>query len=459
VRGRRVTFSPSRLVAGFGTAWAADYEHPLIVRIHPGQLDGEIAAVFAEDDHPSDGRGPLDLVAGLGSIWVLPAGGTELVQVDPAGGTTRSRELPFPLIQISAGPEALYGIAPTGDDRVVRIEPDGGLTEVSVGRTMSLIAASEDLVWVVDDEPALVVALNGGSLERVAEFRHLGGPKALLAQGTRAWYVATPEAEHVDEHGRRGRATVMRLDNLGDDLLRFDAGSGGQHRLGRRRISPEIALDEDRLWVSSELRDDDSDGEDPTSSLECLDLDGRGQFHIERPGQIEALAAGDGMVWVAGFRRSQQAHVTTALSGDGLVLGQVSFSSVDLRPWTPPPAPRGPRLSRMARARAIREAAEADLGQPQQAFGRFGDTWEEPPVSEEFRLERVELRGTAREPEIAVLFRWAGQDELFGLRYEVPRRGETYISVYVAEQLLADGIETAAREVADGVTWLSWPRD
>jgi hypothetical protein len=31
--------------------------------------------------------------------------------------------------------------------------------------------------------------------------------------------------------------------------------------------------------------------------------------------------------------------------------------------------------------------------------------------------------------------------------------------VYVAEHLLADGIETAVREVADGVTWLSWPRD
>jgi len=322
-----------------------------------------------------------------------------------------------------------------------------------------LIAASADLVWVVDDEPALVVALDGGSLERVAQFRHLGGPKALVAQGARAWYVATPEAEHVDEHGRPERATVMRLDDLGDDLLRFDAGTGGQERLGRRRISPEIALDEDRLWVSSELPDDDSDGEDPTSSLECLDLDGRGQFHIERPGQIDALAAGDGMVWVAGFRRSQQAHVTAALSGDGLVLGQVSFSSVDLRPWTPPPPPRGPRLSRMARARAIRDAVEADLDQPQQAWGRFGDTWEVPPVSAEFRLERVELRGTEREPEIAVLFRWAGEDELFGLKYGVPRRGEAYISVYVAENLLADGIETAVREVADGVTWLSWPGD
>ena len=181
-------------MAGSGAAWAADYEHPLIVRISPGRLDGEIAAVFGEDDHPSAGRGPRDMVAGLGSIWV-----------------------------------------------------------------------------------------------------------------------------------------------------------------------------------------DAADDEDPASGLECLDLDGRGQFHIERPGQIDALAAGDGRVWVAGFRRSQQTGVTTVLTGDGLVVGQVSFSSVDLRPW--------------------------------------------------------------------------------GMRYGVPRRGETYIAVYVAEHLLADGIETAVREVADGVTWLRWPRN
>ena len=145
------------------------------------------------------------------------------------------------------------------------------------------------------------------------------------------------------------------------------------------------------------------------------------------------------------------------LSEDGLVLGQVSFTGVDLRPWTPPPPPRGRRVSRAARARAIRDEVESDLSEPRQTYGRFGDTWEEPPVSEEFRLERVEVRGTDREPEIAVLFRWAGQDDLFGLRYEVPRRGEVYISVYVAESLLADGIEAAVREPADGVTWLRWP--
>ena len=80
-------------MAGYGAVWAADYEHPLIVRIAPGRLDGEIAAVFPEDDQPSAGRGPLAIAAGLGSIWVLPAEGTRLVQVDPVSGAARSREL------------------------------------------------------------------------------------------------------------------------------------------------------------------------------------------------------------------------------------------------------------------------------------------------------------------------------------------------------------------------------
>jgi len=458
MRGRRVPFSPTRLVAGFGAAWAADSEHPLIVRISPGRLDGEIAAVFGTDDPPSPGRGPLAVVAGLGSIWALPAGGTRLVQVDPESGATRSRELPFALGDLCAGPKALFGIGPTGDGRVARIEPDGGVTEAGAGRALALVAAAGDLVWTVDDEAGRVLALDGGSLELVAEFEHLGGPEALVAAGSRAWYLARPEAEHTGPGGRRERAVIVTGDGLGTDLLRFDARAGSRDRLGRRpEGSPSLALDDERLWISGLLADDVTAVEDPTSGLECVDLDGRGLLRIERPGQIDAMAAGDGAVWVSGFRRSQQAHLTTMLRGDGQVLGQVSFASVDLRPFTPPPPPRGRRVTPMARAQAIRDDAEQDLSQPQQATGRFGDSREEPPVSEEFRLERVEVRGTDRAPQIAVLFRWAGEDDLLGLTYEVARRGDTYISVYVAEDLLGRGVDTAVREVAGGVTWLSWP--
>ena len=112
-----------------------------------------------------------------------------------------------------------------------------------------------------------------------------------MAGGSRAWYLARPEAEHVDGHGRRGRVFIVRPDDRGDDLLRFDAGTGVQERLGRRRRSPGITLDDGKLWLSSLVSDDVADGGDPTSGLECLDLDGRGQFQIEWPGQIHALAS------------------------------------------------------------------------------------------------------------------------------------------------------------------------
>ena len=129
---------------------------------------------------------------------------------------------------------------------------------------------------------------------------------------------------------------------------------------------------------------------------------------------------------------------------------------------SPPPPP--PALPLPQRARAVRDAVERALSEPRQAYGRFGDRWEAPPVSEEFQLEHVELLGTADAPRIGVVFRWAGEDGLFGLSYPVPADGgdgapDAYISVYVEEDLLASGhgIGNAVREPAGGVTWLRWP--
>ena len=97
---------------------------------------------------------------------------------------------------------------------------------------------------------------------------------------------------------------------------------------------------------------------------------------------------------------------------------------------------------------------------------RFGDRWEAPAVSPEFQLERVELHGSADRYEIAVLFRWAGQTDLFGMRFGIPPDDgdslapDAYISVYVEENLLAQGygLANAAREHTDGITWLRWPQ-
>jgi hypothetical protein len=125
---------------------------------------------------------------------------------------------------------------------------------------------------------------------------------------------------------------------------------------------------------------------------------------------------------------------------------------------------RGSRHADRGSWRERRDIVERSLTEPRQAHGRFGDHWEEPAVSEAFHPERVELRGTEEAPEIAVLFRWFAEDDLFGLSFPISQGHElddapdAYLSVYVEENLLAAGfgLANAIREPAAGVTWLRW---
>jgi hypothetical protein len=243
----------------------------------------------------------------------------------------------------------------------------------------------------------------------------------------------------------------------------MDAATGTAERLAGLTGLAAAALSGDRLWISGEQWE--GPDEDPVTSLRCLDLDGRDLGAVELPGQIDAIGAGDTLVWVAGFRRSRQAHLVTVLDPAGAVTGEVNFQAVDLTPWAPPEA-EPVRLPLAERAPAIRDAVAASLSQPHQAVSRFGDRWEVPPVSPEFQLERVELSGGGDDYEIAVLFRWAGETSLFGMRFGLSAEDgdfdapDAYISVYVEENLLAQGygLANATREPADGITWLRWPR-
>jgi hypothetical protein len=100
-------FSPTRLVTGFGAAWATDFEHPVVVRVDPARLTGTIWAAVPGGTHD---QGPRAVAAGLGPIWLLPAQGSTLLQIDPARGTLASHDLPFPLTSICAGWPAEYPI-------------------------------------------------------------------------------------------------------------------------------------------------------------------------------------------------------------------------------------------------------------------------------------------------------------------------------------------------------------
>lgn len=246
----------------------------------------------------------------------------------------------------------------------------------------------------------------------------MAAPDALCADGWRARYACTPEIEIPAVDGRPGRAALLGQAGFTVELLRLDAAGGTVQRLcDLDGVGPQLALGGGRLWVSGPSREEA--GEDPVSLLRCLDLDGRQVSVTQLPGQIDAVAAGDTTVWVAGFRPSRQAGVLTALGREGTVVGEVSFARIDLGRWARATPPRAPRLPLPERARAVRDAVERALTEPRQVVSRFGDRWEEPPVSEAFRLERVELQGASDDPVIAVLFRWNGENDLFGLSYPI----------------------------------------
>lgn len=475
--GADASFEPSTLVSGCGAVWCAEYGYPLVVRVDPATRQAQVWAAFPPGEGGGGeagadyGGGPRDMTVGLGAVWVLPAEGTRLVRIDPEDGGTQSHELPFPLTSIAAGADAIFGIGETGDGRIARFSPGAGVTSATAGQALRLIAAGGDLVWTVDDAAGRVAAFAGSSLEPVAAFDYLGAPDALCARGTQAWYVAMPEVTLARADGRQHRGARVGPDGFTVEVLRLDAATGAVARLGELPgVVPQVALAGDRLWISGPEQEpaeepEEQTDEDPVSPLRCLDLDGRPVSAMEWPGQIDALVVDDAGVWVSGFRRSRQAQVLAVRRPDGLVIGEVSFAHLDLSRWTPPAPPAAPARPLAERARALRDQVRLELSAPREVHGRFGERWTEPPVSEKFRLERVELRGTDDAPEIAVVFSWSGEDDLFGLSYPISADGaaeemeDGFISIYVEENLIAGGygVANAIREPAGGVTWLRWP--
>jgi hypothetical protein len=125
-----------------------------------------------------------------------------------------------------------------------------------------------------------------------------------------------------------------------------------------------------------------------------------------------------------------------------------------------------PEASYWERAQSIRRSLEQSLGWPRDAYNPLsGERWEEPPVADEFQLQSVRVGGSEEKPIVEVVFKWDGEDGVFGMRWPigpcdpvVEEPHDRFISVYVEENLNAEGmgIQNAAREIVDGVIWLNW---
>jgi hypothetical protein len=95
------------------------------------------------------------------------------------------------------------------------------------------------------------------------------------------------------------------------------------------------------------------------------------------------------------------------------------------------------------------------------------------PIDSRFQLDRVLLHTDTVPPEVHIIFRWAGEQTLFGVREPVEQDDDearvvgttaadelaSLILISLEENLLACGygIENAIREPQGGdVTWLHW---
>jgi hypothetical protein len=119
-------------------------------------------------------------------------------------------------------------------------------------------------------------------------------------------------------------------------------------------------------------------------------------------------------------------------------------------------------------ARQTRDQVDLNLQTPWTMHHSDGRVQQVPPIDGRFQLDQVLLRTDAVPPEIHILFRWTGEQALFGVREAVVQDDDdlqflgvtlaSMIIVSLEENLLASGygIENAIREPHGNVTWLRW---
>jgi hypothetical protein len=244
--------------------------------------------------------------------------------------------------------------------------------------------------------------------------------------------------------------------------------------LARIPSDGQIVCDGDTVWIAgatdglARAGSDLAGAPDPTSHIHRYGLDGRELGEVTVAGQVGALAVSGGELWVSGFRRSCQADVLSVLAADGELLGEADLRAIDIAPWWTSPTP-APRLPVGVFAARTRDALETSLRTPRDVYGRFGDRWQTPPVSDRFSVEKVALDASRVPPQITITFRWAGESALFAVGCPVdpgdesnwahtPEEFATSIVISLEEHLRAVGygIANATRQPADGLVWLDW---
>ena len=268
--------APSNVAIGEGAIWVLNTEDTTISRIDPKTR--KVVKRF------EIGGVPSDIAAGAGALWVGKGGGPEnngtvsVSRVDPSTyRVTRTVRLPdtasgsqwptvgFPGIAVGAG--AVWAINP--DQTISRIDPTTGGRVATVDARASTIAAGDAGVWFVDADRSAVTRIDPRT-NRVSQTIPVGA-NVLLGIAVGAGSVwATGENEGL----------VWRIDPGPHPVTRsIDTGPGVSF----------ITFGDAMVWAAN-LVDGKVSRIDPHTNKVAAKVPIRA---------AQAIAAGDGSVWVS----------------------------------------------------------------------------------------------------------------------------------------------------------------
>lgn len=267
---------PSNVAIGEGAVWVLNTEDTTISRIDPKTK--KVVRRF------EIGGVPSDIAAGAGALWVGKGGGPQnngtvsISRVDPhSNRITRTVRLPdaasgspwptvgFPGIAVGAG--AVWAINP--DQTISRIDPKTGTRVATVNARASTIAAGDAGVWFVDADRSAVTRIDPRT-NRVGQTIPVGA-NVLLGIAVGAGSVwATGENEGL----------VWRIDPGPHPVTRsIDTGAGVSF----------ITFGDAMVWAANYV-DGNVARIDPHTNTVAAKV---------RIGASQAIAAGEGSVWVS----------------------------------------------------------------------------------------------------------------------------------------------------------------
>ena len=172
--------SPSGVAVSPGAVWVANATDGTVSRIDPtlSQVVGEPIDV---------GNGPTAVAYGEKKIWVANSADGTVSEIDPIQGEVE-RTLPgaVGVTALTVAFGAVWGVAPTSGG-VIRLEPGGDSTSISVGNDPHAITAAAGAIWVTNRQDGTVSKIDPRAQAVIDTIRVGHAPNAIAAGGTDVW--------------------------------------------------------------------------------------------------------------------------------------------------------------------------------------------------------------------------------------------------------------------------------